>query len=96
MTERGDAEPGDAAARREHQAFSKHLAHQPAAAGAKRRAHAELALARGAARQQQIRDVDAGNEQHERNRAHQREQRRPELSHHLILQMEGASPCGVR
>ena len=37
-----------------------------AASCAKRRAHAELALARGAPRQQQIRDVDAGDEQHER------------------------------
>ena len=86
MTQRGDAEPRDAAAGREHQTFGKHLAHQPPASGAKRRAHAELALARGAARQQQIRDVDAGHEQHQHDRADQREKRRPELPDHLFLQ----------
>ena len=40
----------------------------PAAAGAERDAHGHLALARRAAREQQVGDVDAGDEQHERRR----------------------------
>ena len=79
-------QPGEAAGGREHQAFGEHLAHQPAALGAKRGAHADLALARGASRQQQVGDVDARDEQHERDRADQREQRRPQLADHLLLQ----------
>jgi hypothetical protein len=51
VTERGNAKSRDAAGRREHQALGKHLAHQPPAACAKRRAHAEFAFARDAARQ---------------------------------------------
>ena len=85
MTPRRDAEPGEAAGDREHQAFGEHLAHQPSASGAERRAHADLALARGAARQQQVRHVDAGHQQHEHHRADQREQRRPDLPDHLFL-----------
>ena len=38
--------PGDAAERRQQQAFGDHLPHEPAAAGAERRAHRHLALAR--------------------------------------------------
>ena len=96
MTQRRDGQPRDAARHREHQAFGEHLAHQPPALRAERGAHADLALARGAARQQQIRDVDAGHEQHEHDGAHQREQRRPELADHLFLQRkEHHRPAGI-
>ena len=48
MAERSDSQPGDAAGRRKGEALGEHLAHQPPAPGAKRGAHAELTLARGA------------------------------------------------
>ncbi len=96
MTQRGDAQPRDAAGGREDQAFEEHLAHQPAASGAKRRAHAELALARRTPREEQVRDVDAGHEQDEHHGAHQGEQRRPELPDHLFLQAEEHhGPAGI-
>ena len=94
MAQRRDAQPGDAAGGGEHQAFGQHLAHQPAALGAQRGAQADLALARGAARQQQVGDVDAGDEQHQRDRADQREQRRPELADQSVPAAGRASPCG--
>ena len=88
MAQRRDAQPRDAAGGREHQAFGQHLAHQAAALGAERGAQADLALARRAARQQQVGDVDAGDEQHQRDRADQREQRRAQLADQLFLQRE--------
>ena len=51
-----------------------------ATAGAECGAHGELALACDAAHQQQVRDVRAGDEQHERNAAEQNEERQPEIA----------------
>ena len=50
-------------------------AEQAPAAGAERAAHGELAPAPRAARQQQARDVGAGDQQHEADRAEQHQQR---------------------
>ena len=46
-----------------------------AASGADRESHGNLAAARARASEQQVRDVDAGDEQHEADRAEQHEQR---------------------
>ena len=94
MTQRRDAQPRDAAGGREHQAFGEHLAHQPAASCAKRRSHAELALARGAPRQQQIRDVDAGHEQHEQRRRPPARTAPAGAPRPSVPAAEGASPSG--
>ena len=66
----------------------QHLAHQPPASGAERGAHPDFAGARGAPRQLQIGDIDARDEEHQRDRGHQREQRRPDLADHLIREAE--------
>ena len=74
MTECRNAQARNAAHGGEHQALGQHLAHQPSASGTKRGTQPDLALSRRAARQQQVRDVDAADEQHQSDRGHQREQ----------------------
>ena len=96
MTQRSDSQPRDAAGGREYQTFDEHLAHQPAAFCAKCRAHAQLALARRAPGQQQVRDVHTGHQQHEHHRAHQREKRGPQFADHLFLQgKKHHRPAGI-
>ena len=64
------------ASQRQHHALGQHLPQQPAAVGAERGAKPELALAHRAACEQQIGDVDAGDEQDENDRAREHGQRR--------------------
>ena len=59
---------------REHRRFGEQLRDEPAAARADRRANRHLAGARSAAREQQVRDVDAGDQQHEQRRAERERQ----------------------
>ena len=56
---------------RQDEALDQQLTDEPPAAGAERRADADLALARARAREEQIGDVRAGDEQHDRDRAEQ-------------------------
>ena len=65
----GDHDSGDTAADAEQQIFDDQLAHDAPARATQREPHVELALAIGRARDQQVRDVGAGDEQHERDRA---------------------------
>ncbi len=64
-------ETDDGADAGEQQAFGEELTNQAAAARAHRGAHGELGRAHGAAREQQVGDVAAGDQQHERDRAEQ-------------------------
>ncbi len=68
-----------------HHALSEHLPDQPHAAGADRRAHHQLASARRRAREQQVRDIGARNQQHERHRGEQHQQRLPRIADHDLL-----------
>ena len=61
------------AGQREHNTLGEHLRDERVPTAAERRADGELAVARGSADEQQVRDVGAGDEQHEHHRAHQRE-----------------------
>ena len=84
----GDDDAGEAAEQREHQVLGQHLTHQPAAAGAERRTHGQLLLAMAAAREQQVGDVGARDQQHQRHGAEQDHHRRPrhaadDLGHRL-------------
>ena len=71
-----EARPTTAPTTDEQHAFSQQLADQVGARRAERRPHRDFARARRGARQQQVRDVRAGDEQHEADRAHQHQQRR--------------------
>jgi len=64
---------------RQEQALGHELPGQPAAAGADRRAHGQLALPRDTPRQQQVRHVRAADEQDAADASHQHEQRRTDL-----------------
>ena len=69
----------DGAGPGEHEALGEQLTHEPPRAGAERRADGQLALARRRAREQQVRDVRAGDQQHEDDGAHQRQDRLPDV-----------------
>ncbi len=84
----GDDKPCEAADGRQHEALGQQLTDQPDAARAERGAHAELPFAGGAACQQQAGHVDARDEQHQADGAHQGEQRGPHVADHLLLQRD--------
>jgi hypothetical protein len=71
-------------ARRDHQALRQHLAHELRAAGADRRADRQLAAPSRRAHDQQVRDVGARDQQHERHGAHQRHDRRPHVADQIV------------
>ena len=62
----------------QQQALGHQLAAQAPGACAQRRAHRHLLAARAAARQQQVGQIDAGDQQHQADRAPQQPQRRPQ------------------
>ncbi len=83
-------EPGQAAAGRQHEALGRELPQEPRAAGAERAAHRHLALARGRAREEQVRDVRARDQQHEADRHEQRHERPPRVLDDVVLERHDA------
>jgi hypothetical protein len=73
---RGQQRPEGAGDHRQDEALEHELADDAAAAGAERGAHGDLVAARGAAREQQVGDVGAGDEEDEHDRDHEHDQRR--------------------
>ena len=65
--ERGDEQSGNAAHETEQRGFGEELAHEPLPSCSERDADGDLLLARGRAREQQVRDVRTRDEQHERH-----------------------------
>ena len=63
----GDVEPGAAAEQSQDQAFDQQLPRDPTAAGADRHPHRDLAPPSGAARQLQIREIRAADQQRDRD-----------------------------
>ena len=80
-----------AACQRHESALGEQLPDEPRAAGAERRAHRDLALPAGRAGQQQIRDVGAGDQQHEPDGARKDRQRPPDVPHHELLERDHAA-----
>ena len=83
------AEAEQRAGARQHGALDQPLPHDRAAAGAEREADRHFLLPRRAARQQQVRDVGAGDQQHEPDHAHQHQNRRRELLAQIRLAPSG-------
>jgi hypothetical protein len=75
----GEGQADGRAGSGQHEALDQPLPHDRVAAGAEREANRHLLLARGAARQQQVGDVRARDQQHQTDHAHQHENRRREL-----------------
>ena len=94
------AMPPAAASMRDQRRFEQQLAHHPRSRCAHRGANRQLALPAGAARQQQVDDVAAGDQQHERHRAEQHEQRAPRRlrDQPVVEAVDHArpSPCSIR
>ncbi len=90
-----ERESGDGAESGEHQALDQKLRDQPAASCAERRAHRHFAAAHGSARHQQIRQVDARDQQDRRRRAEQHDQRRVRLARQLFPQRASPLPNAV-
>ena len=85
--------PQTAPNRRDQQALGQQLADDAPARRADRQPHGDLALARGGARQHQVREIRAGDEQHEAGRGEQQPQRRlvgPPERRHAGPGLEGA------
>ena len=82
---RRDQQAGGAADQAEQQAFGQHLAQQSAPPGAERRPNRQLALPRGRAGEQQVRDVGAGDQQDEAHRTEQDDQRPLDVTHDLLV-----------
>ena len=78
-----------AARDREDRVLGEQLARDPRAAAADRRPDGELALAREAAREQEIGDVRARDDQHQRDGDGQDRQRRPRRSGDVVRQRAG-------
>ncbi len=84
-------------AQRQQDAFRQQLAHDPSAFGAQRGANGELALARRGARQQQIGDISAGDDQDESDRTDQQQQRGLDVPDHVVLHADEPHPMpGIR
>ena len=79
-------QPEHATAHAQHDALGQELANEPPAARAEGRTQGQGPLARDAAREQQPRHVDAGDQQHEHGGHGQGQQRRPILADHLLQQ----------
>ena len=69
----GEAERGPGGG--EHRALGEQLPHEAPSRGADRRAYAQLVTSRGRAGEEQVRDVGAGDKEHERDNAEDDEQR---------------------
>ena len=75
-----------AAEQSQQRALDQQLPDQPEASSAQRRADGDLFLPCRSARQQQVRHVRAGDQQHETDRAEQHEQQRFDLPDDLVVQ----------
>ena len=84
----GDGQAGGAAEGRQQNTLGEQLPHQPLPAGAQSRPDGDLLLAPRRAREQQVRHIGAGDQQHQRHRPHQHEQGAAHVSHHLLLQAD--------
>ena len=81
-----DRETGAGAGDAENDCLGEQLAQQPDAAGAESGTHGQLRLARRCAREEQVGDVCAGDEEHEADGAEQDEERRADVADHHVVE----------
>ena len=92
----GDEQAGRATAGREQRALGQQLRDDARAAGAEGGAHGDLPLARLGSRQQQVGDVHAGDQQHERHGHAERHQRRLDARGQQVLRGRRIQPRVAR
>ena len=88
--------PAEAAGDGQHRGLGDQQPRQPRTARAERAPERQLALAGGAAGDQQVGDVGAGDQQHAGGDRHQDAQRRGELAAHLGLAVAGVDDLNPR
>jgi len=74
----------------EHEGFGEELPDEPRAARAERGAHGNFARAPARARKQQVGDIHARDQQHERNGGEHHEERRTDVVHDPVVQQRQA------
>ena len=84
----GNGQSCDAADQAQQHALGKDLANDPASRRTERHAHRDIRAPRGAARQQQVGNVGAGNEKDNRREDHQQAQARARL---LLQSLDAAA-----
>src|SRR5215472_9653836 len=77
--------PEKSTAERQKHAFGEQLAREPCSTGTQRRPHGEFQFTRRSLGQQQIGNVGAGNEKHERDSGEKHKQRRANATNELFL-----------
>ena len=82
----GQEQPDDGPQERQQHALGEQLADDARPAGPHGGPDGDLPAAGGRARQQQVRDVGAGDEKHEAHRPEQRPEGGPDVLHQLVLQ----------
>jgi hypothetical protein len=85
------ATPERGAGAGEQQAFGQHLASEPCAACAEREARGEFLFAHRGARQQQVGDIGADDEQHQNADAHEDAQRADEQALRAVRRLPQAA-----
>ena len=94
MAGTASASPGEGAESGEHEVFGQKLRDQSSASRPERRANRHLPAAHRAARHQQIRQIDAGDQQERRRRAQQYHQRCLRLAGEVFPQRRHDRPNG--
>jgi hypothetical protein len=84
----GNAESCSAAEDREQGAFGEELAYQPLPSSAQGGADGDLLVASGGAREQQVGDVGAGDQQNQRDGAEQHQQGAADIADHVLPQAD--------
>ena len=83
-----ERESGNCPQSGKHQTFCQELRDQPSTSSAQSRAHRDFPSARLASRQQQVCQVDTGNQQQRRRRPEQHNQRWPGFARHFFAQRD--------
>ena len=86
-----EGHPRHPAEQAEHRGFAQQLADDPSSPGTERRPNGDLSRAGSCARQEQVGDVGASDQEHEADGAQQHEKRGPSR---LQRSSAGAAPCG--
>ena len=86
----------DSTGRGEHERLDQQLLEHPGASGAERSTDRELLAPAERARKQQVADIGAGNQQHERHGREQHHERGADIADDQLLQRhDGGAPAGV-
>ena len=92
-----DAEPGNPSGKRQHHTFGERLLDQPTPRRTESGSDREVSASPGCTGEEDVRDVDAGNEQHDSDTCEQQQQRRTQRTDGLFVERtDRHTPACVR